>query len=168
MKRLWIAIGILAVTSACGVPACLALEGEQGGAASHSRPEVGSRFVDFTLRDPDGAPVSFRALVGKKPVLLLFWAAWCPICKEDIPLINEIHRRGDMQVVAVNVKESPKKVKGAIRSLGIRYPVLLDPEGDVAGRYKVPGIPVCIVIDKAGCIVYKSNAFPDPIEKFFR
>ncbi|NJD61502.1 MAG: TlpA family protein disulfide reductase [Deltaproteobacteria bacterium] len=168
MKRLWIAIGILAVTSAYGVPACPALEGERGGAASQARPEEGGRFVDFTLRDPDGVPVSFGNLVGKKPVLLLFWAAWCPLCKEEIPRINEIHRRGDMQVVAVNVKESPKKVKGAIRSLGIRYPVLIDPDGDVAGRYKVPGIPVCIVIDKSGCIVYQSNAFPDPIEKFFR
>jgi peroxiredoxin len=168
MKRFWIAMGILAVTSVYGVPACPAHEGEHGDAAPHSRQADGGRFVDFTLRDPDGVPVSFGNLVGKKPVLLLFWAAWCPICKEDIPIINEIHRRGDMQVVAINVKESPKRVKGAIRSLGIRYPVLLDPDGAVAGMYKVPGIPVCIVIDKTGRIVYHGNAFPDPIEKFYR
>ncbi|HZW36833.1 MAG: TlpA family protein disulfide reductase [Deltaproteobacteria bacterium] len=168
MKRLWIAIGILAVTSAYGIPTCPAHGEEHGGAASSTRSEEGVRFVDFTLRDPDGVPVTFGNLVGKKPVLLLFWAAWCPICMEDIPAVNEIHRRGDMQVVAVNVKESAKRVKGAIRSLGIRYPVLLDPDGAVAQRYKVPGIPVCIVIDKAGRIVYRSNAFPDPIEKFFQ
>jgi thiol-disulfide isomerase/thioredoxin len=93
--------------------------------------DIGGRFVDFTLDDPDGAKLSFGSLVGGKHVLLLFWAAWCPICKEDVPVINEIHRKGDMHVVAVNVKESPKKVKGAIKSLGIRYPVVLDQDGSV-------------------------------------
>lgn len=168
MNRFWIAIGILAVTSAYGIPACLAHGGEHGGAAPHTRQGEGGRFVDFTLRDPDGIPVSIGNLVGKKPILLLFWAAWCPLCREDIPAVNEIHRRGDMEVVAVNVKESPKRVKGAIRSLGIRYPVLLDPDGDVARKYNVPGIPACIIIDKTGRIVYDRNAFPDHVEMFFR
>jgi peroxiredoxin len=144
-------VSLLVVLSTLGGVPCAAGEG---------------RFVDFTLQGPDGAAVSLGSLIGKRPVLLLFWAAWCPICQEKVPQINRIHRQGEMEVVAVNVKESPKKVKSAIRSLGIRYPVLMDPEGIVAESYKVPGIPLCIVIDRKGIIVYRSFAFPDRIEEY--
>jgi thiol-disulfide isomerase/thioredoxin len=122
------------------------------------------RFLDFSLQDLEQAPVSLGQIVGKKPVLLLFWAGWCPICREKVPVLNRIHREGAVAVVAVNVKESPKKVKAAVRSLGIRYPVLLDTDGSVARKYKVPGIPAYIVIDTAGRIVYDGNALPGRIE----
>lgn len=167
MKRILIVTAILVLTGALGSCLCLAHEGEHPGAATLSKVGEEGRFVAFTLQDPDGAPVSIERLVGKKPVLLLFWAAWCPICKEEVPEINRIHRQGAMEVVAVNVKESPKKVKAAIRSLDIRYPVLLDPDGSVAKKYGVPGVPACIVIDKAGKIVYNGNAFPHHIETYF-
>ncbi len=166
MKRCWILAAILAATCAFEARPCLAHDGERLGADSPHKAGEEGRFLDFSLPDLDGAPKSLGRFVGKKPVLLVFWAAWCPLCKEQVPVINRIHGQGDVEVLAVNVKESPKKVKAAARSLDISYPVLLDSDGSVAKKYKVPGVPVYIVIDNAGRIVYRSTAFPDRIEKY--
>jgi len=166
MKRYLMVMAILVATGAFGALPCLGHEGDQPGAVSHPKAQDEGRFLDFSLPDLDGAPKSLGRFVGKKPVLLVFWAAWCPLCKEQVPVINRIHRQGTVEVVAVNVKESPKKVKAAVRSLDIRYPVLLDPDGSVAKKYNVPGVPVYIVINNAGMIVYNGNSFPDRIEKY--
>lgn len=167
MKRYWMVIVIFTATCAFEAWPCLAHEGEHLGAVSHPKAEEEGRFLDLSLPDLDGVPTSLGRFVGKKPLLLVFWAAWCPLCKDEVPVINRIHRQGNVEVVAVNVKESPQKVKAAVRSLDIRYPVLLDPDGSVAKKYKVPGIPVYIVIDKAGKIVYNGNAFPHHIGTYF-
>lgn len=166
MKRFLTVIAILVATVAFGASPCLGHEGDHPGAVSHPKAQDEERFQDFSLPDLDGVPKTLGRFVGKKPVLLVFWAAWCPLCKEQVPVMNRIHRQGTVEVVAVNVKESPKKVKAAIRSLDIRYPVLLDPDGSVAKKYNVPGVPVYIVINNAGMIVYKGNSFPDRIEKY--
>jgi peroxiredoxin len=166
MKRYLTVMAIMVVTGAFWALPCLGHEGDHPGAVSHPQAQDEVRFLDFSLADLDGAPKSLGRFVGKKPVLLVFWAAWCPLCKEQVPVINRIHRQGAVEVVAVNVKESPKKVKAAVRSLDIRYPVLLDPDGSVAKKYNVPGVPVYIVINNAGMIVYNGNSFPDRIEKY--
>ncbi|MGE5700362.1 MAG: TlpA family protein disulfide reductase [Deltaproteobacteria bacterium] len=166
MKRFLTVMAILVATGAFGALPCLGHEGDHTEAVSHPKAQDEARFLDFSLPDLDGAPKSLGRFVGKKPVLLVFWAAWCPLCKEQVPVINRIHRQGTVEVVAVNVKESPKKVKAAVRSLGILYPVLLDPDGSVAKKYNVPGVPVYIVINNAGMIVYNGNSFPDRIEKY--
>lgn len=166
MKRYLMVMAILVATGAFGALPCLGHEGDRLGSVSDPKAQDEGKFLDFSLPDLGGSPNSLGRFVGKKPVLLVFWAAWCPLCKEQVPVINRIHRQGVVEVVAVNVKESPRKVKAAARSLDIGYPVLLDSDGSVARKYKVPGVPVYIVIDNAGRIVYKSTAFPDRIEKY--
>jgi peroxiredoxin len=165
MKRYWEVMAILLTIGVIGASPCFGHEGGHKEAVSSAKGGMQGRFLDFSLPNLDGAPVSLGQLVGKKPVLLVFWAEWCPICREKVPAVNRIHREGTVAVVAVNTRESPKKVMAAVRSLDIRYPVLFDPDGSVARKYKIPGIPVYIVIDTTGRIVYESSAFPEGIEK---
>ena len=63
--------------------------------------------------------------------------------------------------MGIDIQESAKKVKSLVDKKKINYPVVLDSKADVARLYKVIGLPLNIVLDKNGVIVYKENRLPD-------
>jgi peroxiredoxin len=111
------------------------------GATGDGRP------ADFTLRGLDGQPVSLSRFLGKKPVLLVFWATWCPECEAASPRINALH-------------------DAAVKSRGIRYPVLLDEHGEAARAFGVVGIPTYVLIGRNGTVVYRDHVLPADISRF--
>jgi len=122
--------------------------------------------ADFTLPDLDGRPVTLGPFLGKKPVLLVFWATWCPECKAAIPGINALISgplAERMQVFGLDFRESREKVAQAVTSRGIRYPVLLDERGQAARAYGVVGIPTYILIDRKGNVVWREHLLPGDI-----
>jgi peroxiredoxin len=54
---------------------------------------IGSKAIDFTLPNIAGNPVSLKSKLGKKYVLLQFWASWCPICRRDNPELAKVYDR---------------------------------------------------------------------------
>lgn len=133
------------------------------GATGDERP------ADFTLRGLDGQPVSLSRFLGKKPVLLVFWATWCPECKAASPKINALHDGfpGEkMQILALDYRETPERVAAAVKSRGIRYPVLLDERGQVARAFGVVGIPTYVLIGRNGTVVYRDHVLPGDISRF--
>ncbi|MGA7104673.1 MAG: TlpA disulfide reductase family protein [Candidatus Deferrimicrobiaceae bacterium] len=137
-----------------------------GGAAEASAPVNGpGEWVDFTLSDTAGKPVSLGQFIGLKPVLLYFWATWCPHCKESVPDINRMHREpaenGNVQILSLNFMESPAKVNSFISEKKVAFPVLLDRKGTVARMYRVVGIPTYILIDRKGKVVYRGHDTPN-------
>ena len=100
--------------------------------------------ADFTLPDLDGRAVALGQFLGKKPVLLVFWATWCPECKAAIPEINAMTTEplaGKLQILGLAFRESREKVANAVKARGILYPVLLDERGQAARAYGVVGDP---------------------------
>ncbi|HZD54837.1 MAG TPA: TlpA disulfide reductase family protein, partial [Candidatus Aquicultoraceae bacterium] len=123
--------------------------------------EAAVPLPDFTLPDRDGNPVSLRQFIGKKPVLLAFWATWCPQCRESIPVLNRMHAdpsaSEDVQILALDFLESRRKVSAFIESRKVKYPVLLDGDGEVTRSFGVVGIPTYILIDRNGRVVYDGH-----------
>jgi len=120
---------------------------------------------DFTLPDQNGKEVSLRQFIGKKPVLLAFWATWCPHCNEAVPRINRMNADlspgGKLQILALDYMESEKKVTAFIAAKRISYTVLMDRRGGVARKYHVVGIPTYILIDRSGNVVFRGYEIPD-------
>lgn len=117
----------------------------------------------FTLRTPQGEPFSLRDVAGR-PVLLVFWATWCPHCNAAVPDLNALRSDPavpDLAILAVNYRESPEKVRSFVSARGVRYTVLLDPEGSAAAAYGVVGIPTYVLIDRRGRTVFRDNALPE-------
>ena len=141
-----------------------------GGGEAAATPGAGSdRPADFTLPDLDGRGVTLGRFLGKKPVLLVFWATWCPECEAAIPEINALTTgplAGKLQVFGLDFRESRDKVARAVASRGIRYPVLLDLRGQVAHAYGVVGIPTYVLIDRRGIVVYREHVLPGDISRF--
>lgn len=129
------------------------------------------RSMDFTLPDLDGMPVTLGRYLGKKPVLLFFWATWCPECKKAIPEINAMTADpsdGRLQILGIDFRESREKAAIAVKTRGIRFPVLLDERGQVARAYGVVGIPTYILIDRRGNVVYREHVLPGNLSRLLR
>lgn len=110
---------------------------------------------DFELTDLAGRPARLHDLRGRV-VFLNVWATWCTPCREEIPameiLSRDLEPRG-LTVLAVNHQEDPTVVGRFTREYGVTFRVLLDPEGAVAARYRVVGLPGSYFIDRSGLLV---------------
>ncbi|ADL11561.1 TlpA family protein disulfide reductase [Acetohalobium arabaticum] len=113
------------------------------------KPKVDFKAPDFTLTDLNGKKVKLSDFKGQV-VFLNFWATWCPPCRAEMPHIQEIHQEkgNKVKVLAVNVKESPKKVKEFMEKNGYNFTVLMDKTGEVANDYLVRGIPKTLIINQ--------------------
>jgi peroxiredoxin len=135
---------------------------EGGGYAANPGASTGPA-ADFSLPDLDGRQVTLGKFFGKTPVLLVFWATWCPECKAAIPEINALTTgplAEKLQVFGLDFRESREQVALAVKSRGIRYPVLLDERGQAARAYGVVGIPTYILIDRRGNVAYREHVLP--------
>ncbi len=107
----------------------------------------------FVLRDLAGDSVSLSDFSGKKVVILDFWATWCPPCRASLPALAKFRNRyaaRGVEVLSVNLEESPQRVRDFISSQGLALRVLLDSDGNMARSYRVQGIPTVLVLDKQG------------------
>lgn len=118
-------------------------------------PMVGFLAPDFTLTNLDGGELHLAALRGK-PVVLNFWATWCPPCRAEMPALEELwqrYERGDVVVIGVDQGERARVVEQFARdSVETTFPVALDQRRTVGTAYDVYALPTTFFIDAEGRI----------------
>jgi thiol-disulfide isomerase/thioredoxin len=136
--------------------------------AGSSRAAGGAEGMELSLESAAGGRVSLARFAGRTPVLLVFWATWCPHCNAAVPAINDLQSRlsGRVQILAIDYMESREKVKAFMKAKKIAYPVLLDSDGKAARTFRVAGIPTYILLDREGRIVYFDNVLPPALENY--
>lgn len=108
----------------------------------------------LTLHDASGAVVDTATLRGR-PLLLNFWATWCPPCDEEMPALEALYRRqgaAGVQVVTVNLQETPAQVMAYLTQRSLTLPVWLDEEGGLATQLDVTYLPTTFLVDADGVI----------------
>jgi peroxiredoxin len=119
--------------------------------------EVRKEAPPFSLKNLDEKLTSLSDFRGK-PVLMIFWAAWCPSCREEIPVIEK-HFSGRQDQVAILLLaidgDKEKRVRRYVQKEKITLPVLLDAREKVARTFGVTFIPVVFLIDREGGVIGK-------------
>lgn len=127
--------------------------------------QVGDKAIDFTTIDLDGKQVSLQTdYIGKKPVLLVFWATWCPNCFREIPdLIKFNDKFGeDFPILAINIgmNDTVEKVKEYREKHNLKHQFIFDEGGVISKSYQVIGTPTQIIVAADGNIMYRGVSVP--------
>jgi peroxiredoxin len=116
--------------------------------------EKGSLAPDFQLRSTANETISLSSLKGDV-VLLNFWATWCAPCRIEMPLLQqayERHQEAGLVVLGVDFDEPVEQVSAFGAELGLSFPLLLDPGGEIQGLYRIRGYPTTVLVDRSGNI----------------
>ena len=113
---------------------------------------------DFTVYDAEGNEVKLSDFFGK-PIVLNFWASWCPPCKGELPYFNEVYLNQKDSIVFVMVdlvddqRETQQSGQSYIESQGYDFDVYFDSKQQAAYTYNISSIPTTILIDAEGNMV---------------
>ncbi|MBR4379996.1 MAG: redoxin domain-containing protein [Bacteroidaceae bacterium] len=125
--------------------------------------EVGKKFTDFELKDPDGKPVKLSDYAGKgKVVLVDFWASWCGPCRQEMPNVVKVYnqyKKKGFEIVGVSLDQTAEAWKKGIADLNITWPQMSDLkywQCEAAAIYGVSAIPHTVLIDKDGTILERN------------
>ena len=178
-KKIGLALGVVAALGLAGVAAFYSVTGDAGNgscsaartAVARMKPLVKGEVAAVELRanpqpapalaftGPDGQPTTLAALKGKT-LLVNLWATWCAPCLKEMPSLDALQNEmggPDFAVVAINIDtrnlDKPKTWLADNRITALPY--YGDPQAAtfqaLRAAHKVEGMPVSLIVDKAGC-----------------
>ncbi len=119
---------------------------------------VGETPPAVTLENLNGDSVALSKWIGKKPVIVEFWATWCPICAELLPRMEAAQKKyGDrvgFVVVAVAVNQSKNTVRRHLEKHPMPFTFLWDGNGAAVRAFQAPSTSYIAVLDAQGRVVY--------------
>ena len=152
---------------AIGVAVTMVTVGVAG--AQDSGIEIGKKAPAASLQTLDGKPADRAQFIGKKPVLMEFWATWCPNCRELEPTMKAMHAVYGSKVafigVAVSVNQDPALVKKYVERHKLPWTQVYDARGKATEAYDVPATSYVVIIDKSGKVVYTGVGGTQDLEK---
>jgi thiol-disulfide isomerase/thioredoxin len=150
MRRLHFGIVVVGLVGLIGVKPL--------GAQAASPVGLGAKAPVVTVNDLDGKAVDLGQWLGKKPVLLEFWATWCENCEALVPRFLAAYKTyGDkVEFLAVNVtvNQTPDRVKRYVGQHAIPYRVLYDDKGTSVRAYQAPATSYVVIVDASGRVTY--------------
>ncbi|MGH7443624.1 MAG: TlpA family protein disulfide reductase [Longimicrobiales bacterium] len=159
VQRVGVSVGVGALLRVgVGVLLVMLTGATRGAAAQDIGLPVGTLAQAVTLQDLDGNPVDLGQFIGNGPVLLEFWATWCPLCEELEPAMHAVEQRfGDaveVVVVAVGVNQNARSIRRHLEKHRVPGRILFDAEGAATRAFKAPTTSYVVVLDAQGRVAY--------------
>ena len=132
-----------------------------GAAAPASEIASGQAAPGFTLKSLGGKNLSLREFRGRV-VMINFWATWCGPCRQEMPLLDQMHKRYSslgFTLVGVNVDANSKDAEEWLSKTPVSFPVLFDRESKVSKLYDVSAMPSTVFIDRQGNVRYLHRGY---------
>lgn len=146
-------LNLVAVLCLCAVAAsCSAGKGEEQLTAL---PDLVTAS-GFDLETPDGSRVRLADFRGK-PLIVNFWATWCPPCRAEMPSIQrawEQLKDEGIGVIAINVGEDAETINQFTDDTPVTFPLPMDLDSRVVQAWPIRGLPTTFVVDPEGRLAY--------------
>ena len=124
------------------------------------RNDLKDMTASFTVEDENGREVELSDFYGKKPIVVNFWAIWCPPCKAELPDFEKAYKKygDDVEFIMVNMLRWQNDTIGDVQAFmsenGYSFPVYYDVERSAEEAYAVDSIPLTLFIGKDGKVKY--------------
>lgn len=152
----WIALIVLVAVLGGGWIVLSRESGAAGPTPLTTAPYVGQLAPDFTLTATDGRTITLSDYTtgGGTPVILNFWATWCPPCRVEMPYFQSAHTlyAEEVVILGLNQAESAATIASYAGERGLTYPLLVDADMRVNNLYGVLNLPTTIFIDRNGVV----------------
>ncbi len=107
---------------------------------------------DFALPARDGGEVRLSELKGQV-VMINFWATWCGPCRQEMPLLQQIHAKYEplgFTMLGVNVEPDSAAAQTWLKGMPVSFPILFDVKSQVSSSFGVEAMPSSVLIDREG------------------
>jgi thiol-disulfide isomerase/thioredoxin len=133
---------------------------------------VGAEAPRIVVADLDGSPTDLGAILGRKPVLLEFWATWCTSCQAMMPELARMRSEfgDDVEFYGINVtiSETRDGVREYVKTEAPPFVTLYDEEGVAARAYDPPATSYIVIVDGAGKVAYTGSGGQQNLEPALR
>ncbi len=124
----------------------------------------------FTLKSMSGENIKLGEQVGNV-VMINFWASWCGPCRQEMPLLNDLHNKYEplgFTVLGVNVEENSSQAVDFISDTPVDFPILFDSANEVSKAYQVIAMPTTVLVDRDGNVRYIHKGYKTGDEQKYR
>ena len=144
MVAVLVGVAIWQATSKSPTADSTALSGPAGGPAP-----------DFSLESLSGSGTVSLATFHGRLLVVNFWASWCIPCRTEMPLLEAAFRseRGRVAFLGIDANDTSSAARAFLAKMHVTYPAVSDPNGAVATRYGLFGLPTTVLISRSGKIV---------------
>jgi len=128
---------------------------------------TGKPAPDFALKSSTGENMRLSEYRGDV-VMINFWATWCGPCRQEMPLLDDLHSRYErvgFNLLGVNIDDDSSRAMDMIRELGVSFPVLFDDRKEVSRLYDVDAMPVTVIVDREGTVRYVHQGYKPGYEE---
>lgn len=119
---------------------------------------VGAMAPGAAVHTLDGTAVNLTTYLGKGPVVIEFWATWCPLCKQLEPALAAAKAKYGDRVTFIGMtvpqNQTPERAKAFIEKNAMQGVFLFDTDGAAYKAFAAPHTSYLVVINKAGKVVY--------------
>ena len=124
----------------------------------------------FTLKSRSGQNLRLSDFRGQV-VLLNFWASWCGPCRQEMPLLEGLHKRYSklgFTVMGVNVDTDPTKANNYLRDITVTFPIVYDLTNAVSKTFNVNAMPTTVIIDRNGNMRFMHQGYQPGYEREYK
>ncbi len=151
-RRAWWRSPLIVALAFLGLAALASLS--RGGAMAPATAEARPPAPDFAAPSFAGGEIALAAFRGK-PVVLNFWASWCPPCRaeaRELERVWQAYRNRGIVFLGVNIQDPEPEARAFLHAFGVTYPSVRDVTNGIATAYAVGALPTTVFIDRDGRI----------------